>query len=115
MYLGLKHIASFMFTWPNVSIKQCGKVLVSCKVTKCERASLFGDLLQIVDSSAATIFVQQIQICCIPKFAEPVHFVSLDGPVDLSNEYGMNVLFCLFEKYQQTLGFVCQPETDLRC
>ena len=88
-------MASSTFAWPSVSIKHAGKVLVSCRVVKCEWSALFGDLLQIVDASVpATLIVQQVQVCRGQKFADPAYSVPLDDPVQLCSEYGMNILEC---------------------
>ena len=75
--------------------------------------SFVWDLLQIVNASATTTSAQQVQVCSVSKFAEPLHSVPLAAPVQLCSKYRMNALFCLFkEKNQQMLK--CHPETALR-
>ena len=101
MYLSheCRQMAS-MYCWPSVSIKRGARVTVGRKVIKAEFAWTFGYLLIFIDGSFSSEQVRLVIISKNDQFIDPVHEVPLDSPVQLCQQYGLNVCYFLMPEHE---------------
>ena len=82
---------ALMYCWPSVSINRGARLIVGRKVIKAEFEWTFGYLLISIDGSFSSEQVTRVITSKIDQFIDPVHGVPLDSPVQLCQQYGLNV------------------------
>ena len=89
-----------MYCWPSLSIKRGASLVVARKVVKAEYGWTFGYLLLLIDNAFSNEQVARVVVSKNESFIDPVHEVPLDSPVELCQQYGLNVCYYLIP--QQT-------------
>ena len=90
------------YCWPSVSIKRGTSLLVARKVVKAEHGWTFGHLLMVIDNSFSEEQVTRVVTSKNDRFVDPVHEVPLDSPVELCQQYGVNVCYYLMPERNES-------------
>ena len=91
---------ALMYCWPSVSIKRGARLIVGRKVIKAEFEWTFGYLLISIDGSFSSKQVTCVISSKNTKFIDSVHEVPLDSPVQLCQQYGLNVCYFLMPEHE---------------